>query len=63
MVDGNLYDGVIEIDLDNETRYIEYKLGNPVTILSEYDDAGKSKNNVLKLTSYEYCIMSCVIGK
>ena len=66
MVDGNLFSGVIKQNLKNETKYVEFKLGNPVTILSQYIDreTGEINNeNVMKLTKYEYCSLSPYVAK
>ena len=56
MVDGNLFDGVIRSQTDAMEKLVEYKLGNPVTIIHEVKsnsfDSGKT---ALKLTKYEYC--------
>ncbi|MBQ4646443.1 MAG: hypothetical protein IJB79_03760 [Candidatus Gastranaerophilales bacterium] len=66
MVDGNLYDGVIKTIGKDETKYVEYKLGNPVTIVSQYLDSETgeiSDKMVMKLTKYEYCKMSPYVTK
>jgi len=64
MVDGNLFNGVLKFKTGNEEKYIEYKLGNPVVVLSEYTDDAKKKGKVaLKLTKYEYCKLNPYVTK
>ena len=61
MVDGNLYDGVIKsvsaTRFGEEIKYVEYKFGNPITVLSETRNSATTfgqENVELKLTKYEY---------
>ena len=61
MVDGNLYDGVIKsvsaTRFGEEIKYVEYKFGNPITVVSETRNSATSfgqENVELKLTKYEY---------
>lgn len=66
MVDGNLYNGVIRTRLEDEIRHVEYRLGNPVTILSEYkkDENGYYQEKTpIRLTKYEYCKQTPYITK
>lgn len=59
MVDGNLFAGVIKIETDDEMKYVEYKSGNPITILSEKkNDYSENLDGkaVSTLTKYEYSL-------